>query len=160
MQYADVFEWLDQSDLAVSIRQSPLLFPAIEIVHIIGFIILVGSAFLFDLRLLGFAKKLSVKSVADYVLPWSRRSLILVIPSGFLLFISQAKALSTNEVFGLKLILILMAFTNAGIFHRFTFTSTSDWQPSGTPLGAKAAAIISITLWICVVTCGRLIAYF
>ena len=107
MQYADVFEWLDQSDLAVSIRQSPLLFPAIEIVHIIGFIILVGSAFLFDLRLLGFAKKLSVKSVADYVLPWSRRSLILVIPSGFLLFISQAKALSTNEVFGLKLILII-----------------------------------------------------
>ncbi len=160
MQYADVFEWLDQSHLAVSIRQSPLLFPGIEIVHIIGFIVLVGSAFLFDLRLLGFAKKLSVKSVADYVLPWSRGSLILVIPSGILLFISQAKALSTNEVFGLKLILILMALTNAGIFHRFTFTPTSDWQTSGTPLAAKAAAIISITLWICVVTCGRLIAYF
>ena len=160
MQYADVFEWLDQSYLAVSIRQSPLLFPAIEVVHIIGFIVLVGSAFLFDLRLLGFATKLSVKSVADYVLPWSRRSLILVIPSGLLLFISQAKALSTNGVFGLKIILILIAFINVWIFHQFTFTSASDWQTSATPSAAKVAAIISITLWICVITCGRLIAYF
>ena len=50
MQSSDVFEWLEYSSLAVYIRQSPLLFPAIEIVHIAGFIVLVGSAFLFDLR--------------------------------------------------------------------------------------------------------------
>ena len=61
MQSADVFEWLEYSDLAVYIRQSPLLFPAIEIVHIIGFIFLVGSAFLFDLRLLGVARNISVQ---------------------------------------------------------------------------------------------------
>ena len=158
MQYADVFEWLDQSALAVYIRQSRLLFPAIEIVHIAGFVVLVGSAFLFDLRLLGVAKKLPVKDVADYVLPWSRRSLIVVVPSGFLLFISQAEALSTNAVFGLKLVLILLAFTNAGIFHRFTFRSVSSWSSSTSPR-AKAAAIISLVLWTCVITCGRLIAY-
>lgn len=158
MQYADVFEWLDKSALAVYIRQSPLLFPAIEIVHIAGFVVLVGSAFLFDLRLLGVAKKLPVKDVAGYVLPWSRRSLIVVVPSGLLLFISQAEALSTNVVFGLKLILILMAFTNAGIFHRFTFPSASHW--SSTPPAAKAAAVISLLLWTCVIACGRLIAYF
>jgi hypothetical protein len=160
MQYADVFEWLEYSVLAVYIRQSPLLFPAIEIFHIIGFIFLVGSAFLFDLRLLGIAKKLPIKDVADYVLPWARRSLIVVVPSGFLLFISQAKALSTNGVFGLKLILILIAFTNAVIFHRFTFRSVSNWSSSETPSAAKAAAVISLLLWTLVITCGRLIAYF
>ena len=159
MLWADVFEWLEYSSLAVFIRQSPLLFPAIEIVHIAGFILLVGSAVLFDLRLLGVAKKLPVKDVADYVLPWSRRSLIVVAPSGLLLFISQAEALSTNGVFGLKLILILIAFTNAGIFHRFTFRSASNWSTS-TPPAAKAAALISLVLWTSVITCGRLIAYF
>ncbi len=159
MQSSDVFEWLDHSSLAVYIRQSPLLFPAIEIVHIAGFIVLVGSAFLFDLRLLGVAKKLSVKDIADYVLPWSRRSLIVVVPSGLLLFISQAEALSTNGVFGLKLILILIAFTNAGIFHRFTFRSASNWS-TATPPAAKAAALISLVVWTSVITCGRLIAYF
>jgi hypothetical protein len=160
MRAADVFEWLDSTHLAVSIRQSPWLFPAIEIVHIVGFIFLVGSAFLFDVRLLGIARKLSVKDVANYVLPWSRRSLLVVLPTGFLLFISQAKALSTNGVFGLKLILILFAFTNAGIFHRFTFRSVSNWPTSETPTAAKAAAIISLVLWMSVITCGRLIAYF
>ena len=160
MRAADVFEWLDATNLAVSIRQSPWLFPAIEIVHIVGFIFLVGSAFLFDLRLLGVARKLSVKDVANYVLPWSRRSLLLVVPTGLLLFISQAKALGTNGVFGLKLILILFALTNAGVFHRFTFPSASNWSTSETPPAAKAAAIISLVLWMSVITCGRLIAYF
>jgi hypothetical protein len=160
MGQADVFEWLEYSALAVYIRQSPLLFPAIEIVHIIGFIFLVGSAFLFDLRLLGVARRLSVKDVANYVLPWSRRSLIIVVPSGFLLFISQAKALSTNGIFGLKLILILIAFSNAGIFHRFIYRSVSNWSLSETPAAAKAAPLISLVLWTSVITCGRLIAYF
>ena len=160
MQFADVFEWLEYSDLAIYIRQSPLLFPAIEIVHIIGFIFLVGSAFLFDLRLLGVASKLSVIDVANYVLPWSRRSLIIVVPSGFLLFVSQAKALSVNGVFGLKLILVLVALCNAGIFHRFTFRSVAGWSPLQTPVAARAAAIISLVLWTSVITCGRLIAYF
>lgn len=160
MQSGGVFEWLEHTAPAVYIRQLPWLFPAIEIVHIIGFIVLVGSAFLFDLRLLGVAKRLPVRDVADYVLPWSRRSLIIVIPSGLLLFISQAQALSTNEIFGLKLVLILIAFTNAGIFHRFTFRSASTWSTSGTPTAAKAAALISLVVWVSVITCGRLIAYF
>lgn len=154
----ELVEWLDSSRFAVYIRQSPLLFPVIEIIHIVGFIVLVGSAFLFDLRLLGVSKQLPIKNVAGYVLPWSRRSLLLVIPSGLLLFISQAKALSTNTVFGLKLVLIALAFINAGIFHRYTF---SRCDPSAaTPLAARVAAMISLLLWTAVITCGRLIAYF
>ncbi|MBT1689640.1 DUF6644 family protein [Dawidia soli] len=155
---ADVFEWLEASQLAVFIRQSPLLFPAIEVVHIVGFIFLVGSAFMFDLRLLGVAGRLAVKDAAGYVLPWSRRSLLLVIPSGLLLFISQATALSTNSIFGIKLILILAAFTNAAIFHRYTLARCERSVP--TPPAAKAAAILSLLLWTAVITCGRLIAYF
>lgn len=160
MQFTSVFEWLEHTALAIYIRDSPLLFPVIEIIHIVGFVILVGSAFLFDLRLLGIAKQLPLKEVASYVLPWSRRSLLLVVPSGFLLFISQAGALSTNSVFGLKLILILLALTNAGIFHRFTFRSVSNGSVSETPSAAKLAAIASLLLWTSVITCGRLIAYF
>jgi hypothetical protein len=71
MQAADVFEWLDGTYLAVSIRQSPWLFPAIEIVHIVGFIFLVGSAFLFDFVFQCRAETFS-QDVANYVLPWSR----------------------------------------------------------------------------------------
>lgn len=154
----DVFEWLEASQLAVFIRQSPLLFPIIEIVHIFGFVFLVGSAFIFDMRLLDLSRRLAVKDVAGYVLPWSRRSMLLVVPSGLLLFISQATALSTNTIFGYKLILIAAAIVNAAIFHRYTLARCE--QAASTPLAAKAAAVISLLLWTSVITCGRLIAYF
>lgn len=160
MNRSDVFEWLESSAVAVYISHSHLLYPVIEIIHILGFIFLVGSAFLFDLRLLGVSKKIRVTDLAKHLLPWSRRSLLLVIPSGFLLFMTQATTLSTNRVFGLKLTLILLALSNAGFFHWFTFPSVSGWdhlQP--TSAAARAAGIISITLWTGVITCGRFLAY-
>lgn len=159
MPLLDVFEWLGHTALAISIRDSPWLFPIIETAHIVGFVILVGSAFLFDLRLLGVAKTIPLKQVAGYVLPWSRRSLIIVAPTGLLLFLSQAEALSQNIVFGLKLILIVAALTNAGIFHAFTFRTVDRWPNGQTSAAAKTAAIISIALWISVISCGRFIAY-
>ena len=116
MNVTDMFEWLESSSLAGYIRHSHLLYPVIEIIHIIGFVFLVGSAFLFDFRLLGVSKKIPVTDLAKHLLPWSRRSLLLVIPSGFLLFMTQATSLGYNKVFWTKLILILLAFLNAGFF--------------------------------------------
>src|SRR5687768_2751507 len=161
MGETNVFEWLEASDLAVYVRHSHLLYPVIEIIHITGFIVLVGSAFLFDLRLLGISKNIPVTDLAKHLLPWSRRSLLLVIPSGIVLFLTQAKSLSTNYVFGIKLALILVAFSNAAYFHRYTFRSVTEWnQLEATPTGAKTAGIISLIIWTGVITCGRLLAYF
>ncbi len=161
MKAADVFQWLESSNLAVYVRQSQLLYPIIEIIHILGFIFLVGSAFLFDFRLLGFSKKIPVLDLAKHLLPWSRRSLLLVFPSGIILFITQAKSLGTNYVFGVKLILITLAFANAGYFHNVTLKSVDQWnQLRPTPLTAKAAGLISLLLWTGVITCGRFLAYF
>lgn len=160
MSETNVFEWLESLQLAVYLRQSHLLYPAIEIIHIVGFIFLVGSAFLFDFRLLGLSKRISVFDLAHHLLPWSRRSLMLVIPSGILLFMTQAKSLSTNYVFGIKLSLIMVALVNAGYFHRYIFPSVSNWDHMlPTPVSAKVAGIISLLVWTCVITCGRLLAY-
>ena len=160
MEQADVFHWLEGSPLAVYIRHSHLLYPVIEIVHIIGFVFLAGSAFLFDFRLLGFSKKIPVTDLARHLLPWSRRSLFLVIPSGLLLFMTQAISLGSNNVFWTKLTLILLAFLNAGFFHRYTFKSVAGWDQHKPTIGAaKAAGIISIVLWTSVITCGRFLAY-
>jgi len=42
--------WLEATALATAMRQSAWLYPAVEIAHIVGFVVLVGSAFMFDLR--------------------------------------------------------------------------------------------------------------
>ena len=156
----DFFGRLESSWLAAHIRESVFLFPFIETLHIIGFVFLTGSAFLFDLRLLGVARSIPVSSVAGYVLPWSRRSLLVVIPTGLLLFISQANSMIHNPVFITKLILIVVALVNAGVFHYFVFSSVSGWNVAGvSPLSAKVCAVISLLVWMLIIGCGRFIAY-
>lgn len=151
--------WLENSSWAVSIRQSLWLYPALEIIHIVGIVILVGAAFMFDLRLLGFSKNLSIVLLARHLLPWSRRGLCLIVPSGILLFITNAKTLGADPTFQLKMILLIMAALNVLVFHRFIFRSHSDLESLNDPPLIKVSAIISIIVWVAIIACGRLLAY-
>jgi hypothetical protein len=151
--------WLENSSWAVSIRQSLWLYPALEIVHIVGIVILVGAALMFDLRLLGFSRNLPIALLARHLLPWSRRGLCLIIPSGILLFITNAPALGADPTFQLKMILLILAALNVLVFHRFFFRSHSDSEVPNYPLFIKISAIISIIVWVAIIACGRLLAY-
>jgi hypothetical protein len=152
-------QWIENTALAAVIRQSTWLYPGIEIVHITGIVLLVGGAFLFDFRLLGFSKTISVADLASHVLPWSRRGLVLVIPSGLLLFSTNAEALGNDPTFWLKLFFIAIAGINVAIFHRIIVRSPAGWEAGATPFGAKVTAVCSILLWLATITCGRLLAY-
>ena len=155
-----LFQWLENGSVAASIRQSTWMYPALEIVHIIGIVLLVGPAFMFDLRLLGVGKQLSIPSLADFLLPWSRRALFLIIPSGVFLFVTNAIALSNDPVFWTKMFLIVVAGSNAIYFHRFILRSISQEKNFTVAQGkARMAAVISIVAWISVISCGRLLAY-
>ena len=156
----EFLDWLESSFIAVYIRQSLWLYPVLEIIHILGIVLLVGAAFMFDLRLLGFSKKLPVTGMARHLLPWSQRGLIFIFPSGLLLFITNAKALGYDPVFWLKMILLLVAGLNVLVFHKLIFVRYVDLKiPENLPFAAKVCAVISIMVWIAVIACGRLLAY-
>jgi hypothetical protein len=152
---------LAESAPAAWIRGSLWAYPAVEILHILGFVILVGAAVLFDLRLLGISRNtIPVRNLARHLLPFSRMSLLLVVPTGFLLFTTQPVELAGNPVFRVKLLLIALAGLNAFVFHRGVFRGASTWDLGvTTPPAARAAAVISLLLWATVVSCGRLLAY-
>lgn len=151
-------ERLEQSSIATSIRQSTWLYPFFEIVHIIGIVVLVGAAFMFDLRVLGFSKHLPIDGLSRHLLPWSLRSLFLVVPSGILLFSTNAGALGYDPVFWLKMSLLTLAGVNALLFHRLVSRSTIG-SKIRTPILAKLMAAASFLLWIAIISCGRLLAY-
>jgi hypothetical protein len=152
--------WIERSPLAVSLREHPWLYPGVEVGHILGFVVLVGAAAMFDLRLLGLSRSISVGALAHHLLPWARAGLALAAPTGVLLFITDATTLATNPAFQLKLVLIVLAILNTVVFHRWTARSMAAWDVARpTPLGAKLAAIVSLVLWAGVVAGGRLIAY-
>jgi hypothetical protein len=153
--------WLETSGIAVAMRQWLWLYPAVEIVHILGFVVLVGAAFMFDLRLLGLSRGLPVSAMAEHLLRWSRLALVVVAPTGALMFMAHATEMAANPAFRVKLVLIAAAFLNAGLFHRWPFRAVGDWDTEIlAPWPARLAGGLSLLLWTGVIACGRLLAYF
>jgi hypothetical protein len=156
---------LEGSGLGQAMRQWLWLYPSVEIVHIVGIGLLFGSIAVLDLRLLGFSKHVSVKALARHVLPWTLGSFVLIIPSGLLMFTAHATEFIDSEVFILKMCLIMAAGLNAALFHTITFRTADVWDSEEMrklppPPSARAAGAISLLLWISVIACGRLLAYF
>ena len=156
----DAAAWLAHTPLSQAMRSDPWLYPLVEIVHIAGFAVLVGGAVLFDLRVLGFARALPVPLLARHLLRWSVAALLLIVPAGLLLFSAHPDELARNPVFQLKLALIGAAGLNALAFHVFPYRSVAQWERAHTaPFAARAQALLSILLWLGVISCGRLLAY-
>jgi hypothetical protein len=147
--------------LVQALRDSPLLYAATEIGHTLGFILLVGSVFFFDLRVLGIARRISVAALARLLLPWSWGALVVIIPTGLMLFAVNAEDLLGSGIFKLKMGLLLAAAMNAAFFLTGPFASVKRWDVEApAPLAAKISAIASLFLWTGVISCGRLLAYF
>jgi hypothetical protein len=156
---------LEASGLGQAMRQWLWLYPSVEVVHIVGIGLLFGSIAVLDLRLLGFSRSISVRRLARHVLPWTAASFLLIIPSGLLMFTAHATEFVQSEVFVLKILLILAAGLNAALFHTITFRTADVWDSEemrklAPPVSARAAGAISLALWISVIACGRLLAYF
>jgi hypothetical protein len=151
---------LEASRLAGAMRHSLWLYPAVEVVHIVGFVVLVGSIVMLDLRLLGFTASASVRDLARHVLPWTWGALLLVVPSGVAMFSAHAVEFLDNPALRIKLLLIVAAGLNAALFHFGVYRSVPAWDRNASvPGAARWAAGLSLALWVGVLACGRLIAY-
>ncbi len=151
---------LEAGSIASAMRDSLWLYPLVETVHIVGFSILVGAVVMFDLRILGVSKRISVRLLARHLLPWSIGALLLIVPSGTLMFASEATDLVDNQAFVVKMLLLMLAGTNAAAFHLGSFRSAELWdQNMPAPAGANLHALASMLIWVGVIACGRLIAY-
>lgn len=84
----------------------------------------------------------------------------LIVPTGTLMFASDAVELVGNRAFVIKMLLLMPAMTNAATFHLGSFRNAELWdQDTTAPLGARLHAVASILIWAGVITCGRMIAY-
>jgi hypothetical protein len=151
---------LDALPLARMMRESLWAFPIAETVHIVGFAILVGSVVMFDLRVLGLSRNISVRALSRHLLPWSLAALVLIVPTGFLLFLAQATELLANRTFQLKMGLLMVAGINAVIFRTGPYQTVEHWDVgTRAPIAAQLSVAASIVLWLSIIACGRLLAY-
>ncbi|WP_341913611.1 hypothetical protein [Ferrovibrio terrae] len=154
---------LEQSGLGAAMRQSMVLYPAVEVVHILGFVLLVGSIIGFDLRLLGLTRLLPVAPFAHHAVPLAMLGFFIAAPSGFLLFTTEATSIAVNPAFQVKLACVAIGLLNAAVFHLGPWRSMTrhgdDMAGGAVPAIARVSAAVSLLAWCGAIIGGRLIAY-
>jgi hypothetical protein len=162
MSLLHLIQWLNQTSLAISIRESDNVFPVIETVHVLAITLLAGTVAAVDLRLLGLVlKREKVSDVARHVLPLTWAGFAVMIVTGMLLFLAEAEKSYGNAAFRIKILLLILAGVNPLIFHSTVYRSVGAWDDAPVvPWRARAAAVASLTLWSGIIIAGRAIAYY
>ncbi len=147
---------------SIALRESLWIYPIIETVHVLGLCLFVGTAWLWDLRLLGVTlRRVPVSAALDADPSVDRRRALPSWPSAASGSCFRNRCGSTpNIFFRIKLVLLIAAGLNAFIFHRTVGRRKEewDWIPL-TPFRARLAGALSLGLWAAVIVTGRLIAY-
>jgi hypothetical protein len=151
------FEWCEFTQIGQIVRQSLWLFPVIEAFHLVAFALLGGTVLVVDLRLLGLLFR--QQSTADLwysARHWRRASVVVMIITGILLFLSEAVKCFYSQPFWIKIGALILAIT-------FSFAVGSRVAKASDarvgPIWGKVSAIVSIVLWGTVAWGGRWIGF-
>jgi hypothetical protein len=151
------FHWADDSAVAAAIRGSTWVFAFIEVFHLLGLTLLLGTVVLVDLRLCGYGlRRQSMAEVASDALPWMLVGMAVTMGSGSLLFVSEAMKCYGSPPFFVKMGFLFTALLFTFTLHR-KLTKREAPPP---PVWGKVAAGLSLFLWFGVGLAGRAIAFY
>jgi hypothetical protein len=150
------FHWCEAVWPGSWIKQATWVFAIVETIHIMVLAVLLGTVFVIDLRLLGVGmKRRSPATLARDLAPWTWTSIVLMVITGIMLYMSEAVRLSQSGPFFFKILFLLSAFVVQFTLIR---TVTRPGMPEGATLG-KVAACLSLFFWFGVAFAGRAIAF-
>ena len=93
--------------------------------------------------------------------PWGIAGFAINITSGSMFLLTEPDQYIYNPSFHLKVIFIMIAGLNASMFYltsyRRVFTASASLEA---PTRAKVIAAISLSAWLVVIVCGRLLTFF
>lgn len=150
--------WLDLVGVGPWARGSATIYPVANTLHLLGLVMLVGAIGVVDLRVVGLWRSLPVAALARALTPVALAGLLVMVASGTILFAADSEALAKSDVFVRKLIVIVLALVNAGIFRLLWRARMADWTGVASTT-ARAMAAVSLALWLTAGTLGRWIAY-
>lgn len=140
-------------------RVSALLYPIVNVLHLLGLVMLLGSMMLLDLRLLGVGREFDLRAVSARLTPVAVAGLVILLLSGFCQFAADAAALAANSLMQVKVALVVVGIGNALLFRHGWRARMLKWDEHP-PMFGRLQALVSLLIWIAVLVVGRLIAYF
>jgi hypothetical protein len=146
---------LQINSIAGALNSSEWVFPIAECFHITAFAWSIGMIAAVDYRLLGFGIEHAKPSeVLRETAPWTLLGLAVVLLSGPLLFLSDARMYLHNPSFVFKMYALAAAILFNYTIHRKVAQSDSSSQAV-----RIITAVVSLVLWISVVFGGLFIAF-
>lgn len=156
MSTLELLTHIQNSSLAHVVSKSNHLVGAgLQILHVLGFILLLASLVLINLRLLDFAFQhqtvAQVSRESSRLIWWG---LALAVISGVLMFIASPALYYYKPIFKAKILLLLLAVVFQFFLYRKIVASDT---PSVTQ--ARMAVLLSLTLWFGIGFAGRIIGF-
>jgi len=155
-----VFEWLEETRLALWVGESLWGYPLLLSLHIVGLAMVAGIFTMLNIRLLGILKEIEFSPLIGlFRLAWI--GLLINALSGVGLFSSQATTFVTSTPFLVKIAAIFVGVIIATRILKVVRHDAVGWD-AGTSLpdqSVKVLAVASLLCWIVAIVGGRLIAY-
>lgn len=150
------FNSLQHSALGSQIGKLDPLFGAVaQLLHIVGFLLILTSILVVNLRLLGYGlKQQSASDLVKATSPLIGYGLGLLLLSGLFIILPSANIYYPNPAFWTKLILLALAILIQYTLYRKV---TSINSPSR--VLANTTAVLSLVLWFGVAYAGRAIGF-
>jgi hypothetical protein len=157
MTILQLFRWLSHTPLSVFLRHSTWGFAIIETVHLLGLAAFGGAILIVDLRLLGIGlRRQPISRIARELSPVLVGSLGVMLISGLLLVMTGPMKYYHSPSFRWKMLFLLLAVAFYFTLHRRVIKSDADVDPPG---WSRAAAVVSMALWLGVGLAGRAIGF-
>ena len=151
--------WLESTIVSRTIVQYRWIWPLCEIVHFIGLTLVVGIAGFFDLRLMGFMKRVPVSAARD-LMPLAIAGFLLNLMTGAVFFIGTPHQYVGNVAWWAKMSCLLLAGLNAMFFETTVGARTMNLGAGDdTPRLAKMVGAVSLASWLGVLYWGRMLPY-
>jgi hypothetical protein len=152
-----VFRWMQQTPVGQTIRHSASLIALLEIIHLIGLALLLGTILMVDLSLLGHGiGRHPVSRIARELSNWTLAGLAIMFASGPLILFSEAVKCYRTPAFWIKMVLLATALA----FHFTIHRKVTRAEPPVQHAAARFVAGISLALWFGVALAGKAIAIF
>jgi hypothetical protein len=146
---------LGNSALGHAMQTSKWGFAMVEMVHLIALALLGGAVLIVDLRLLGLILKgQSARLIGRDLSRILIGSLIVMIVTGIALLSEEAGKCYFSPAFRWKMALLAAAVLFYFTLHRRALLHTDFGAPN---LWSRAAAVVSLTLWLGIGIAGRAI---
>src|SRR5262245_58909626 len=154
-----VVVWLEATRLSRLIVSVKWIWPLCEILHFVGLSLVIGIAGFFDLRLMGFMKRVPVSAARD-LMPLAIAGFAVNLTTGLTFFIGAPHQYVDNVAWWAKMGFLLLAGLNAMFFETTVGGRTIDLGAGDdTPRAAKIVGAVSLVSWLGVLYWGRMLPF-